>query len=403
MIFAGPSQETALAALWSYYLTAGLDAEICPHLLDHPAEYIRAWTIRLLGDDGQIAESLQPRLVELAAGDPSPIVHCQLAATARRLPGAQALPIIAGLVGHGEDMDDKFIPLMTWWAVENKAVSDREAMLALMTAGDKKTLPMVRTTIVPRLARRYTAEHNEAGFDSVARLLDAAPTKADSDVLIAAVDQELAGQSVANIPAALKQSLERLLAVDPPPAPLVRLGLRLGHKGAYARAMATVNNRQAPEAERLQLIQTVGETSGNAASADLLKLLAERPSPAVATALLGPGAVGSQRSSRRDSEALSRAKRAAQGAGDRPVVQPQDLDAGAAGSDRQGGLAPLGPLVVAAAADRAQLHSRNRRPGGKALGKDPAGFQCRSAAASRRVASRSKPRPAWPPTARRSS
>ena len=105
-------------------------------------------------------------------------------------------------------------------------------------------------------------------------------------MLVAAIDQELAGQSVAKIPAELGQSLERLLKNDPIPTALVRLGLRLGHPRAYARAIAIINDRKAPEAERLQMIQTLGETSGNAASGDLFKLLDENPSLAIATSIL---------------------------------------------------------------------------------------------------------------------
>ena len=91
-------------------------------------------------------------------------MRCQLAATAKRLPGEQALPIIAGLLKHNEDMDDRFIPLMVWWATKNKAISDREAMLELVTANDQRALSLVRTTVAPRLARRYTAERIDRGI-----------------------------------------------------------------------------------------------------------------------------------------------------------------------------------------------------------------------------------------------
>ncbi len=286
MIFSAPTQETALAALWSHYVTGGLDEPLCQRLLQHPGEYVRAWTIRLLGDDLQIPEGLESRLVALAGNDPSPIVHSQLAATAKRLSGAQALPIIAGLLRHSEDKDDPFVPLMIWWAVENKAVSDREAVLGLVTSSDEKELPLVRTVVAPRLARRYTAEHSDLGFVSCARLLDAAPTPADAEALIVAMDQELAGQSVAKIPDALRQALERLLQTDTIPGALVRLGLRLGHPRAFSRALANINDSKAAEAERLQLIQTLGETNSSACAADLLKLLATNPPAAVATSIL---------------------------------------------------------------------------------------------------------------------
>jgi putative heme-binding domain-containing protein len=286
MIFSGLTQEVALEALWTHYLTAGLDEALCQRLLEHPAEYVRAWTIRLLGDEGTVPAHLHARLVALAADDPSAIVRSQLAASAKRLSGEQALPIIARLLRHSEDVDDLHIPLMIWWAVENKAISDREAVLQLVMSGDAKELPLVRATVVPRLVRRYTAEQSDLGFVSCARLLEAAPTKADAEALIAAMDQELAGQSVANVPAALKQVLERLIETDASANALVRLGLRLGYPQAYERAMAVVGDRKAAEADRLQLIRTLSETSGNACAADLLQLLATDPPAAIASSIL---------------------------------------------------------------------------------------------------------------------
>ncbi|HEX4142234.1 MAG TPA: PVC-type heme-binding CxxCH protein [Pirellulales bacterium] len=286
MIFSSPTQPLALSALWSHYLTAGLDPPLCQRTLQHPAEYVRAWTIRLLGDEGVIPENLQPRLVEMAASDPSPIVRSQLAATAKRLSGAQALPIIARLIEHSEDVDDLHIPLMIWWAIENKAISDREAVMRMVMSGDAKELPLVRKFMAPRLVRRYTAEQSEVGFVSCARLIEAAPSEADVEALIAAMDQELAGQSVASIPPALKQVLERLIESDPNSNALVRLALRFGYPQAYGRAMTIVGNRNAPEADRLQLIRTLSETSGNACAADLLGLLATDQSAAVASAIL---------------------------------------------------------------------------------------------------------------------
>ncbi len=329
LIFAAPTPQVALAALWSHYVSGGLDEPLADRLLGHPAEYVRAWTIRLLGDEMQVPDSLAPRLAALATSDPSPIVRCQLAATARRLPGSQALPIAAALLRHGEDKDDPFLPLMDWWVLENKAISDRESVLSLVTAADNRELPLVRGEIAPRLARRYTAEHTDLGFDCCARLLDAAPAPADADALVTAMDLELAGQSVANIPAPLRQSLEHLLQRDRSPAALVRLGLRFGHPRAYARAMAIVNDSAAPEAERLQLIQTLGETKSGAAASDLVHLLSENPPTKIGAAILSAlersdhGDIPGQ-----DSPALPAAQRAADGTGLRtcwPVARPGAL------------------------------------------------------------------------------
>ncbi|HTU24402.1 MAG TPA: PVC-type heme-binding CxxCH protein [Pirellulales bacterium] len=286
MIFDSPTPQLALSAAWAHYVTAGFGEALYQRLLAHHAEYVRAWAVRLLGDECEIPERLQPTLVKLAADDPSPIVHCQLAATAKRLPVGQALPIIAELLRHSEDADDPYIPLMIWWAVENKAVSDRDAVLGLVLAADAKELPLVRTVIVPRLARRYTAEQSEIGFASCARLLEGAPSKADAEAILTGMDQELAGQSIARVPSELRQALDGLLATGGTTGPLLRLGLRLGYPQAYARAMTLVGDKKVAEADRLQLIRTLSETNINACAEDLLGLLTADPSAAVSGAIL---------------------------------------------------------------------------------------------------------------------
>src|ERR1043166_3564593 len=96
----------ALEALWALYVSGGLRDDLALQLLDHPVEHVRAWTIRLLGDRRQISRQLRERLVELARYEPSATVRNQLACTCKRLPGADALPIIERLLDRAEDVAD---------------------------------------------------------------------------------------------------------------------------------------------------------------------------------------------------------------------------------------------------------------------------------------------------------
>ena len=88
----------------------------------------------------------------------------QLACTAKRLPAADALPIIERLVAHDADLQDPYLPLLLWWAVEKHAVSAREAVLALFTRPDVWKLPLVHEAILERLMRRYAAESSRRGY-----------------------------------------------------------------------------------------------------------------------------------------------------------------------------------------------------------------------------------------------
>ena len=167
----------ALQSLWALYASGGFDDTIAAELLSHPDEDLRAWTVRLLGDEKRVAPPLAKQLITIARNEPSPVVRSQLACTAKRLPADQGLPITAALLAHDEDVDDAHIPLLLWWSVEDKAVSDRERVLALFATSDAWTHPLTRTVILQRLARRYAAGGTAQDFAACAQLLAAAPGK----------------------------------------------------------------------------------------------------------------------------------------------------------------------------------------------------------------------------------
>ena len=130
-----PSEDVALSVVVPAFDAAGAIEgvlhDLAEMLLGSDHEYVRAWTIRLLGDPRRISPGLSRRLVQIAGADPSAVVRSQLACTAKRLPAGDALPIIAALWTRDEDAGDPFIPLLLWWAVEDKAVTDRDAVLEL--------------------------------------------------------------------------------------------------------------------------------------------------------------------------------------------------------------------------------------------------------------------------------
>ena len=41
-------------------------------------------------------------------------------------------PILAALIRRDEDVNDKHIPLLIWWALENKTVSDNSQVTKLL-------------------------------------------------------------------------------------------------------------------------------------------------------------------------------------------------------------------------------------------------------------------------------
>jgi len=261
-LIAGSDERLALEATWALYVSGGWSDEVALQLLAHPSADVRTWTVRLVGDDArQLPDGLRAKFVALAESDPSPTVRSQLACTAKRLPAADGLVVVAALMQRSEDAGDTHLPLLLWWAIEAKATSDPKSVLALFEKPETWQLPIVRDVLVERVARRYLAERNDAGYAACARMLALAPTDEARLKLVAAMESDLSGRPLAEVPAPLAGALAELWqnhAADPT---VTRFALKLGHAGAYQTARERVRDNSEPEAVRLSLISAVAQAS----------------------------------------------------------------------------------------------------------------------------------------------
>lgn len=160
----------ALEGLWALYVSGGFDPAIARQLLSHPGEHVRSWTVRLLGD----ARQRIPQLRELARTDPSPVVRAQLAASAKRLPATEALPVLRGLWDQNRDAGDPHIPWLIWWALESKSVAAMDLVLQEL-GGPEAWSTESRQEDLRRLMRRWAADGTQSAYDACAKLLAAAP------------------------------------------------------------------------------------------------------------------------------------------------------------------------------------------------------------------------------------
>ncbi|HZW30116.1 MAG TPA: hypothetical protein VFF52_05370, partial [Isosphaeraceae bacterium] len=276
----------ALEALWALHVSGGLTEELALEFLGHRCEHIRAWTVRLLGDRRQVAPQFARRFVELAQHEPSPTVRSQLACTCKRLPGPVALPIVEQLLGRAEDVADLHIPLLVWWAIEDKAISDRERVVKLVSSAEGWNKPIARAFIVERLARRYLAEGQSEGYLACARLLELAPTAAERERLVRAMEQQMEGQHFDRAPQPLASALKPMLEQGHPSPALIRLGLRLGLAGTGALALDRAADHRLPAQERVEFVRTLGELRRPDSRSLLLGLLRSGEPEAVRNAAL---------------------------------------------------------------------------------------------------------------------
>jgi putative heme-binding domain-containing protein len=288
LLFARPARQTALEWLWALYVSGGLNDDLAGELLErrHPSPAVRAWAVRLVGDECLLPAALEPKILELATGELDPTVRSQLACTAKRLPGPQGLAIVERMLARDADAGDPHLPLLLWWTVEDKAVSDRSRVLELFARPDAWAHPLASDTVAERLVRRYAGEATSAGWTSCRQLLSLAPDSNTRDRLLAAVDAQLAGTRLETPPPELTQLVGELLKADRVDPAVIRLGLRLRLPEALPKSLAIVGDRSANAADRTGLIETIGATSHPECVDQLLSCFASDEPPAIQSAAL---------------------------------------------------------------------------------------------------------------------
>ncbi|MDH4093110.1 MAG: dehydrogenase, partial [Cyclobacteriaceae bacterium] len=263
--------QSALEALWAINLSGGFDDTVAVIALHHSDPFVRMWAIRLLGDENKVSPAISVELSRLASVEPHAEVRSQLAATAKRLPGVQSIPIIKNLLMHHDDDDDADIPLQIWWALESKAVSDRKEVLAMFENSSIWEKQTVSESILGRLMQRWVIAGGDQNYAACSRLLKLAPSVKDAGPLINGLQEGLRGRDVTTLPAELVKALQPFQAEFGKES--LALALRQGHREAIDKALLTIADDHAAIGERLSYIRIFGEVNRPESVPVLLKLL----------------------------------------------------------------------------------------------------------------------------------
>ncbi len=256
-LFESDNGQTALEALWAINLSGGFDDALATKSLRHTDPFVRMWGVRLLGDAQKVSPTLSAQLAQLSAIEPHPEVRSQLASTAKRLPAPDALPIIENLLKYDEDASDPDNPLLIWWALEAKAETDREAVLALFENADLWSYPIVQQTVLPRLMQRYVMAGGAENYAACTRLLTLAPAARKAKPLLTGLQEGLRGRDITSLPPDLAQALQPFKAEFGEGA--LALELRQGQLQAVTQTLKIIEDEQANFSERLSYIRIMGE------------------------------------------------------------------------------------------------------------------------------------------------
>ncbi|HEV3162788.1 MAG TPA: PVC-type heme-binding CxxCH protein [Isosphaeraceae bacterium] len=286
-------EPMAMRDLWALDVSGGLDDATALGLLEHPLPSVRRWAVRRLGDDARMNDSIRSSLAHLAGHDSDSAVRSQLASSCQRWAGKDALAILEPLLERTEDTADPHIPLLLWWAIEKqmRAGADADAVIALLTRPEVQQAPIVRDVVLERVARVLAERADEPSFEKCARLLTEASGRAQVDRLVAGMEKGLEGRRLEAVPTALVEPLEKLWDRPDPSSALILLAARLGSAPALARAQSVVTDRHVPEADRLVVVDLLGQV-GTAGSFEVLKGLLDKKEETPAMTLAALNALG---------------------------------------------------------------------------------------------------------------
>ncbi len=168
-----PLETHALRGLWGLYAIGAFDDASADKLLRHRSPFVRAWTIRLLGEPGEVSRGLLDQLTRLSETDRAPQVQLQLASTAGRLKKQDTLPLLHHLL-QSAHAKDAYLPLMIWLAYEPRVTAQRAAVLDWLKRHASDS-PVVTSEIVWRTMRRLAVSGKDADLDACIAFLGEVP------------------------------------------------------------------------------------------------------------------------------------------------------------------------------------------------------------------------------------
>jgi putative membrane-bound dehydrogenase-like protein len=282
----------ACRAVLTLHASGGCDQTFLRGLLAHPDEHLRAWGVRLLGDDWPIDGVIGPATIspessarveaacdavaadlhKLAMNDPSGLVRLAVASTLQRMPVDRRADLAAALMTRGEDADDHNLPLLVWYGMIPVVETDprRAADVAVATRWPK----------TQRLIARRLASLIERHPEGMERLVAAIADTRDENVqqnLLAGIADGLSGWRRAPKPAGWDALAKRLSQGDATRASVVRdLSAVFGDGRAIDEIRRLVLDDKADAGLRLSALEALVRQGGDSVRGICLGLLGDR-------------------------------------------------------------------------------------------------------------------------------
>ena len=269
-----------LRALWSLYVSGGIDDAWLVTQLSHENEHVRAWAVRLLVDSpsgvAKLAQSfgrsdLTPDQAKvfatIATEECSWLVRMETASALRRLPIEQRLVVASQLVAQN-GIADPNLDRMVWYAIQPAVAADSGRGLAFAGVASQRLRQWV--------ARRLAGHSSEA----VARLFDTAGGAAGPEVVADMLTGFSAGLETLkadDVPESARKVAVRLIdhSDERVRIPALTVAAAIGDEAAVERVRQVLHDRKQGEPTRLAALSGLSNRRAKGLAADLRRLISD--------------------------------------------------------------------------------------------------------------------------------
>jgi putative membrane-bound dehydrogenase-like protein len=246
-----PDERCKLRALWALHVAGGLPEKLQLQLLDHEAEHVRAWAVRLALEGGATRAVFQ-KFEKMIAHEESPVAQLAFAEGMPLMPAETRGLVGSVLSAPPKNAHDLYLPLMTWYGLEPTVVTDRFTSLnVLVVAG----VPLVREYTARRLAG-----HTGADINNLVSMLghDLARADRQRDIL-RGMQAALSGQRSLQMPARWEATYTKLAKSDDPEVRerAMKLAVLFGDEKAIEAMRKTALDAAADKAARESALQAL--------------------------------------------------------------------------------------------------------------------------------------------------
>lgn len=266
-----PANPRALDALFALHMLGGLHDTLSQELLHHPNPFVRRWVIRCIGDSAEASPGQSNALARLAAEETHPEVKTQLLASAKRLPAPTALPILRSMMEREADLADQRIPLLLWWAIEARAESEREPLLALLESESPWHSKLARTYFIQFLAKRYAMAGGSSNLGACERMYALARTPEDKSLVVEGIISAFEGAKLPPLPSALADAIQAHLKRQTDGN--LSLGVKAGNPEATEKALAVLREKKGSTANKIALLEAFADSANPAVVPVLLSFI----------------------------------------------------------------------------------------------------------------------------------